>query len=126
MNLNIEIKSGELDLAGGGTIITASSEPVKLTISDKGIPMFLYLEFKNEGADNKTTKVVSTMEGNNTLKVIFTNYNNALGTYTKIPWHIGYSFDRELFLCYMIYGYPDSNIKKIDYSLYLGKEVKNG
>jgi hypothetical protein len=126
MNLNIEIKSGELDLAGAGTIITASPDPVRLTISDKDEPMYLYLEFKNEGSDNKTTKVVSTMEGTSTLKVVFTNYNNPLGTYTKQPWLIGYSFNRELFLCYVIYGYPESASKKIDYSFYLGKEVKNG
>ncbi|MFC0877847.1 DUF6864 domain-containing function [Saccharicrinis sp. FJH2] len=127
MKLGIEIKSGNLELSLSGSLVTTSLERVQLTLLDNGAPLDLFLDFKNDSSNpEKFQKTAKKIEGKNAINIVFTNYNNPLGTYTAQPWQIGHAFNRELFFCFVIYGFDNSNVKKIDYSFYLGKEVKNG
>ena len=87
----------------------------------------LNLDEKGDKAEiNKISGIVKPVEGQNAIEIIFTNYNSILGSYTKEPWLIADCFNRELYLLYVISGFTDSELKKIEYSFYFGLEVKKG
>jgi hypothetical protein len=122
--IEVNIRSGDLNLAASGSFVTTGSDMVHLTILDNGAPLYIFIQFVDDST-NQIHHTAKEIPGKNAFEIIFHNFNNPLGTYTKEPWKIGNSYNKELFFCYVIKGY-DSLIKKIDYSFYLGKEVTNG
>ena len=74
---------------------------------------------------SKHNKFFDEADGENAIEINFINYDDPLGTWVNEPWRIGTSYNRELFLVYVIYGFAGSDLKIIQYSFYLGKEVKN-
>jgi len=59
----------------------------------------------------------------NSLKVIFTNHSNNLGTYNIEPFELGSIGNRLFYFNYFITHLDHTLRKKIDYSFYVGKEV---
>ena len=127
MEISLKIKNGNFDLTASGIIISASKEPIIITINDDGEPIDIIMRFENDKAEiNKISGIVKPVEGQNAIEIIFTNYNSILGSYTKEPWLIAESFNRQLYLLYVISGFSDSELKKIEYSFYFGLKVKKG
>jgi len=127
MEISLKIKNGKFDLIASGIIISASKEPIIITINDDGEPIDIIMRFENNKAEiNKISGIVKHVEGQNAIEIIFTNYNLILGSFTKEPWLIAESFNRDLYLLYVISGFTDSELKKIEYSFYFGLEVKKG
>lgn len=127
MELDIKIKNGSLDIASSGIILIDGTKPTTFTIKDNGNPMDIVITFKNDEANPKELKrSTKPIEGKNAFEIEFTNYNSVLGSYTKEPWLIGTSFNRKLYISYLISGFTQSDMKKFEYSFYLGEGENNG
>lgn len=127
MELDIKIKNGSLDIASSGIILIDGTKPTTFTIKDNGQPMEIVITFKNNDTNPKEIKrSTKLIEGKNAFEIEFTNYNSILGSYSKEPWLIGISFNRKLYISYSIYGFTQSNMKKLEYSFYLGEGENNG
>jgi len=126
MNVSVEIKNGFLDLLTNGVFLVNANEPTSLKLRVDNEELNLIIKFLNSEKDGKQVKKEAKVIDNITLEILFTNYNNSLGNYTKEFWRIGQIKNRYLYWSYSIYGLTDGDIKKIDYSFYLGEEVKNG
>ncbi len=127
MTFDIKFKNGEFDLVAHGTVITASKEPTIITVQDDGNPMDIILKFERDKEHSKELeKSVKAIEGQNAIEITFKNYTSSLGHYTKEPWLIAHSNGRGLYLLYVISGFNDSLLQKIEYSFYLGEEINNG
>jgi len=126
MKLEIGIENGKWLLVGSGTFLTASSEKVKMSLTDNGAPLNLFLSFSTDDSKQRKKVVTPANDRNDSIDIEFVNYTNVLGSYTKTPWLIGTAFNRKLYMLYDICAYTDSQMKKIDYSFYLGEEAENG
>lgn len=126
-DLKILVKNGSLDLTSSGVILIDGSKSTILTILDDGLPMDIILNFKtDEATKDVPTRQSNPIKGQNAFEIIFTNFNSALGTYNKEPWLIGTSYNRKLYLLYIISAFAHSNIKRFEYSFYLGEVENNG
>ncbi len=124
MKFSVELTIDEMDLINSGTFLTHSNSNIKMKLIDEGPPIFLKIQFQNDDQDKKA-RVVTKIESTDTVELSFLNFNNPLGFFSTFPLLIGSSYDRHLYLTYAIYGIPESNLKKFDYSIYLGEEVIN-
>lgn len=125
MNVSVEIKNGVLDSVANGITLVNSSFPTTLKLKIDNEFITLIIKFENSEKDKEIKKEGKVIDST-TLEILFTNYNHALGNYTKEFWQIGQMKNRYLYWGYSIHGLGDAGIKKIDYSFYLGEEVKNG
>lgn len=127
MELDIKIKNGSLDIASSGIILLDGTKTTTFTIKDNGQPLEIVISFKNDEANpNELKRSTKPIEGKNAFEIEFTNYNSVLGSYTKAPWLIGTSFNRKLYLSYLISGITHSSMKKFEYTFYLGEGENNG
>lgn len=127
MKIKTNIKSGDLELVSGGAFLAQIDREVTISLeSENEVPLNLVFRFKNDDSDNEKLNREAKVVNETTLDITFINYNNILGSFNKELWEIGSLAHRKLFMAYVIYGFNDSRLKKIDYSFYLGEEVKNG
>ena len=127
MEIKTTIKSGPLDLISGGVFLSEDNKDITITLeAPDEAPLNLVFKFKNDEKDKNQPRKSAKALNDTTLEIEFTNYNNVLGSFNKELWEIGSLAKRKLFFAYIIYGFNDSVIKKIDYSFYLGEEVQNG
>jgi len=127
MKLDVKIKNGIYDLTASGMVILDSSVQTVITIKDEGQPFDMIIQFKNDESNPKETKrETKLIPGKNAFEINFTNYNSVLGSFTKEFWFIGTSNQRKLYFTYLISSLTDSKLKRLEYSFYLGEEVKNG
>ncbi|GAB4509061.1 MAG: hypothetical protein Tsb004_09020 [Allomuricauda sp.] len=122
----MKIKIGEYEVYSDGTIISLPNEPVKFFIED--------LTFELVFKDNKEVKgqnvEAKPFENNKGITLIFTNFNNSLGTGNVQPLPLGFLNNKTLYFNYRIYalnGEPDKGEtgKTIHYT-WLTKERKEG
>lgn len=125
MNISVEIKNGILDSVANGITLVNSNVPTSLKLKIDSEFITLIIKFENYEKDKEIKKEAKVVDST-TLEIVFTNYNHALGNYTKEFWRIGQMKNRYLYWGYSIHGLEDADIKKIDYSFYLGEEVVNG
>jgi len=130
MILGTKIKNGDLDLVSSGTIVINSKNPTSITLTDDGDPIELIIKF--DYSESKEPNSVIRNGGANITEILLTNFRDPIGVVSSIPWPIGYAFNRELLFLYQISSHFDerfdkeSQIKVMNYSFYLGKEVTNG
>lgn len=124
----IQIKNGILDLFASGSLIFDSTDQtiIKLTAEGDQMPLNIILKFENEEKDANLPRKAGNIVDATTLEIVFTNYNNSLGAFNKDFWELGSLSKRKLYFVYVIYGFSETKLKKIDYSFYLGEEVANG
>ena len=127
MNIKTSIKSGNSELISSGSFLSKIDNEIILTL-DSGIeaPLNLILRFKTDENTNEKLSRDAKAIDDTTLDITFTNYNSPLGSFNKELWEIGTIAKRRLSMAYVIYGFTDSKIKKIEYSFYLDMEVRNG
>ncbi len=127
MEIKTTIKSGSLDLISGGVFLSEDKKDITITLkAPHETAIDLIFKFKNDDKDKNQPRKEAKVLNDTTLEIEFTNYNNILGSFNKELWEIGTLANRKLFLAYIIYGFKDSMLKKINYSFYLGEEVQNG
>lgn len=126
MNTSVEVKNGHFDILTQGLFFVNSKETTSLKLKVDLEEINLIIKFQDSEKETDTAKRKGIVIDNTTLEVIFTNYNNAIGNYTKEFWNIGSIAKRNLYWGYAIYGFAEGGIKKIEYTFYLGEEVNNG
>ena len=127
MEIETLVKSGDHELISSGIVVADGNKAlhIQLKVPNENA-INLILKFENDESEKKELKRTAKAINNTTLEVLFTNYNNVFGSYSKEYWQIGTFTKRKLFFTYIISGLTDSNLKKIEYSFYLGEEVQNG
>ncbi|AZJ32737.1 hypothetical protein SAMN05444344_1528 [Tenacibaculum mesophilum] len=127
MEIKTSIKSGDYDLVSNGTVITEESKDLEIELkAQDDNSLTLILKFNTDDSEKNELKRSAKVLNDTTLEILFTNYNNVLGSYNKKLWKLGTLANRKLYFTYVIYGLTDSNLKRIEYSFYLGEEVNNG
>jgi len=126
MNTSIEVKNGNLDILTQGLFFVNSKETTTLKLMVDLEELNIIIKFEDSEKDTVKAKRKGNAIDNTTLEVIFTNYNNAIGNYTKEFWKIGSIAKRNLYWGYAIYGFAEGGIKKVEYTFYLGEEANNG
>jgi len=127
MSINTKIKSGENDLISSGVFLSEDDKEIRITLeAPDDSPLNLILRFESSEKDKDQPRKEAKTLDDTTLQIIFTNYSNILGSFNKELWELGTLANRKLYFVYIIYGFNDSRLKKIDYSFYLGEEVQNG
>jgi len=118
--MNIKISTGNYDVIDSGTVINIVNETIEFVISD----LTYVIEFRNdsEKANNPVEKEVIN---NRSLRLVFYNYNNSLGTGNLNPVAIGTIKGRRLFISYRVYALSDNSGKAFHYTFLLEKEVTN-
>jgi hypothetical protein len=123
--LKSNIKSDGKDIFTSGSFMTFSGGENTITISDENEKLEFILTFQKDEKDSNArweTEIIN----NQTLKLIFLNYNNPLGSFSTEPIEVGTLFSRKLYFAYFIIHLNETELRKIDYSFYLGEEVANG
>lgn len=127
MGIETQIKSGIYDLISSGVVITEEDKDLVITLkAPTESSINLILKFTTDESNKNELKKTAKAINKTTLEIIFTNYNNVLGSYSKEYWHIGTLMNRKLYFTYIIFGLSDCLLKKVEYSFYLGEEVHNG
>jgi hypothetical protein len=116
-------KVGIYDILDSGTIVGNVDEPVDFII-DEIADFTVRLKFINDTGTDKYTRQAEKF-GAKGVQLVFTNYNNSLGTGTVSPLKIGSFNKRELYINYRIYHLEGTG-KLIHYTWLLGKEASNG
>mgnify|MGYP001369193571 CR=1 FL=1 len=119
----MKIKVGNYDILDSGTIVGNLNEPIDFII-DENVDFTVRLVFENDSAQTNHSRRAEKF-GRNGVQLIFTNYNNSLGTGNVTPVLIGKYNKRELYLNFRIYPLESAG-KHIHYTWLLGKEVTNG
>jgi len=128
MRGTVEIKNGIYDLLISGSVVVNGTDSTELTLTSAGElqPLKFIIKFENEDTEPSRPRKLAKVVDATTLEMIFTNYNNSFGSFAKEPWYLGSIINRKLYFVYVIYGFANAKIKKIDYSFYLGEEIVNG
>lgn len=119
----MKIKVGGLDLFEAGTIVSFDYQTVEFVLDERA-SFFVRFVFKtdNESLGDKT---VVDKVGENGLEFTFINYNSPFVMGNPKPLKVGRFKRRALYLNYSITSTGKTG-KTINYSWYLGEEVKNG
>ena len=123
----MKIQIGEYDVYSEGTIVSLPDEPVKFLIEDLTFEL-IFRDDKEVSGQNVEAKIAENKKG---ITLIFTNFNNSLGTGNVKPLPLGFlDNNKTLYFNYRIYalnGEPDKGTtgKTIHYT-WLTKEKKEG
>lgn len=112
--LKTSITSGPTEVISSGTVITYAGNPINMTIDFSDWKLLIRLIFKEGTEDSIAGK---TIENNSGIEIVFTGFNNALGSGSAEPIEIGNHQNRKLFLAYRIYRLQDVD-RTIDYTIY--------
>jgi hypothetical protein len=121
--MRIKMKIGDFDVFDSGSVVGNLNEPVDFFIDEK-VGFLVRLSFIDDTSQNTHTAIAKAF-GKNGVEIIFTNYNNGLGTGNITPVRIGQYNGREFYINYRIYSLQNGS-KHIHYTWLLGKGIKNG
>lgn len=112
----MKIEIGEYEVYSSGTIITNKSEDiVTFYIED----LQFEFSFKDDESNTEQNIVAEYIENKKGIRLIFTNFNNSLGTGNISPIKLGQINDKNLYINYRIYamvGDKGNGGKTIHYS----------
>lgn len=119
----MKIRTGDFDVYENGTIIAIKDKPIDFII-DPQTDFILRMVMESDSEDIKMRSKAELFEKNG-VKIIFTNYDNPLGSGNIDPIRIGTLGGKKLFLNYRIYPLEKSG-SHIHYTFLLGEEDKSG
>lgn len=121
---NIPKAPGALTLFASGVVLIPLGTEVTVPLTHNNETLYFKFEFR----DDKTKGAFATesqIESEQTVKFLFYNYTNALGTFLIAPLQFGTIGGEPLWLLWKIIGSPGAPTRQIDYSFFFeGK--KNG
>ena len=122
----MKISYQDKELLCSGTFITFGREQTILEIKYKTDSVKLIFEFvtsqETQGAQTRTEIVDPPA-----LKFTLINFDSPLGTRSTVPWEIGKTLNRTIYLlCDIVDLQGSEGLKKVTYSIYLGPEIING
>jgi hypothetical protein len=125
----MNIKVGEYEVYSSGTIVSLPEEIIQFYIED----LTYELEFKDDLTKSEQNVEAIADSKTKTMKLVFTNFNNNLGTGSLNPLNLGFIGKKILYFNYRVYalvGNKDSGTagKTLHYT-WLTKdrqEVENG
>jgi hypothetical protein len=119
----MKIKVGKFDVYESGSIVGNEDESIDFILIEKD-NFFIRFTFINN-SNKKEHCVNANALGENSMEIVFTNYNNSLGIGNSEPIKIGRLNNRELYLNYRIYCLT-KGAKHVHYTWLLGEEVQSG
>lgn len=119
------ITSKNVKFISSGTIIQFNKKPIDFhfDLSESDIPFKITFDFKNNLENPNEQKIVSDITDDDSLRVTFINFNNALGTGNTKPTKLGVIDDLNLYLNYRIYALDSNSDKTIHYTFYLSEDT---
>lgn len=96
----IRIEIGEYEVYAQGTVISINNKPVKFIIED----LTFELEFIDDDQTSEMKVEPKQFQDKKCLTLIFTNFNNTLGTGNLLPLELGVIDGKALFFNYKIHG----------------------
>lgn len=119
--MDVKISSGNYEVIDSGTVVSNLNEVIEFKIST----LTFVMEFRNnpEIINNRVDK--EAFNNNTSLRLIFYNYNNSLGTGNVNPVSLGTINNRRLFINYRVYALSENSGKTFHYSFLLEKEVSD-
>jgi hypothetical protein len=116
MKITTEIE--DYEILSTGTIISVADKLIIFKIED----LLFEFEFKNntEFSENKIS--AQNSENGKTMRLLFENFNNSLGTGNVEPIDIGYIGRKKIFLNYRIYAISGNSGKLVHYTWLLSKK----
>lgn len=125
----MNIKVGEYEVYSSGTIVSLPEELIKFYIED----LTYELEFKDDLTKSEQNVEAIADSKTKTMKLVFTNFNNNLGTGSLKPLNLGYIGKKILYFNYRVYaligGAESASAGKTLHYTWLTKEreeAKNG
>jgi hypothetical protein len=125
----MKIKIGEYEVYSNGTIVSLPNEIIQFFIED----LTYELEFKDDITKTEQNVEAIADNINKKVKLVFTNFNNNLGTGSLKPLKLGFINDTDLYFNYRIYALNSNKEngsagKTVHYTWLTKKreEVKNG
>ena len=120
--MSVKIRSGALEVLESGVVINGPDDELVFEVDNLKFSFFFR---DKEDGDKKFEPSIEMMDmGNNHAKIILNNFNNALGTGTAGPLHVGHIQGRTLHLAFWvrIAGDKPKN-KEVIYTFYLGGQA---
>ena len=96
----MKIKIGEYEVYSSGTIVSLPEEIIRFYIED----LTYELEFKDDLTKSEQNVEAIADSKTKTMKLVFTNFNNNLGTGSLIPLNLGYINKKILYFNYRVYA----------------------
>lgn len=112
----LQIKTAGRDVVVCGTVITADNKSLEFKIAD----LQIVLLFSSDGGQPRfglTSAVGST------LQLPLFNFDNSLGSGTKVPIEIGTLGGRKLLLSFAIYAFSPESVKTVHYTFMVGDQA---
>ena len=108
--MNFSVNVGHFKVLKSGIVIGVVAQPIEIIIDD--------LKFEFVFEDIKESEQVAKPElvNDKHLRIVFTNFNNSLGTGNVEPMLIGSYNNQNLYLSYRIYSLGDDIGKTLQYT----------
>lgn len=99
---------GDYEIIGSGTNAVQDDFPLQVQIEN----LIFYFIFSTDKSNKNTLSNIEVID-NNSLLIKLINFNNSMGAGTLIPWHVGYLYNRNLYLTYWIWSVDVKTGKKV-------------
>ncbi|MDX2360372.1 MAG: hypothetical protein QNK23_06175 [Crocinitomicaceae bacterium] len=116
--MNVKISTGNYEIIDSGTIVANSGESIVFEVSS----LTFIFEFRSDPNKPKSN-ISKEVDGDKSLKIILTNFNNSLGTRNTDPLSIGTVNNRQLFINFNVYFNSESVGPTFHYSFLYLKEA---
>lgn len=114
-----KLSVGSYDIINSGVVLIDTDKEFQIdTTFQNGFRMKIVFQFIK--TENGEQKLVSTIDGSDTLKIIATNFNNSLGTGTVESINIATVDNKKVKLHFWSYLLNDA-VRKIEYTLFWEK-----
>ena len=122
----MKIKTGGMDLLESETFLAFGTGETVIEVKEGQECLRFILNFV-EVAGEKAISLNYEAVGDNTLKIILTNWSNSLSATLMEPVEIGTYEKRRLFMLFRISKSGQKvDSREVTFSLYLGEEVQDG
>ena len=120
----MKLKIGDFDILDSGSIVGNLNEPIDFIIDTQDIKILRFIFVNDTTIKKQKVLATESKSESKTIELVFTNFNNPIGTGNAVPLPFGKYENRTLFLNYRIYHMEGAG-KHIHYTWLLGKEVND-